>query len=446
MRLQGASQGPSQVADQHGISGAPSQSGSSIQLHDSRSFQLSQRSCHDVRVVLQSSKLANQILTSDMETTSSESCTRICSAQTSFVCVNISQSTSEEGSRTRPHSGGMAIRTYNEVFRRHEFIHRDLKPQNFLIARDGRIVLADFGFAKQLEDIQQMQRSCVMQESQSSTLVGTLNYISPEQFKYGMYGKFVDYWALGCILFEMLTGQVAFQFDDCEQFVSMMQNTDWANIKPVQTEEFEGLSEAAKDLIGGLLCEPQKRYGRSRNLKPLLEHRFFTLGVPTADILRLNNEYLQRAINEPESMTDADFDMMPLLPYEYLLLKLPNPWQPSVSPADQSESLATAADDVPEATGRPGAPAREGSGPGALAAAEARAGKKPAPVRLGSFVAQVADVPPLSPGDRSRAENSSFEKVLISSIVDDTQLFQQEHAFLFEKNAGATGRRYSTTD
>lgn len=97
------------------------------------------------------------------------------------------------GSRFRP---GSISRTWKQ---KSEFIHRDLKPQNFLIGDDGHILMADFGFAKESRDL-----------SIEDTIVGTLNYISPEYFQRGVVGKITDYWALGCILYEMITGEVAF--------------------------------------------------------------------------------------------------------------------------------------------------------------------------------------------------------------------------------------------
>lgn len=84
-------------------------------------------------------------------------------------------------------------------------VYRDLKPENLLIDAEGHIKLADFGFAKYLED------------NRTFTLCGTPEYLAPEVVKGTKktgYGKPVDWWALGILLFEMLAGYPPFY--DCE--------------------------------------------------------------------------------------------------------------------------------------------------------------------------------------------------------------------------------------
>src|SRR5438874_814560 len=85
---------------------------------------------------------------------------------------------------------------------RRGIVHRDIKPQNMLIrAEDGRLLLADFGIAKVLSSTTTSQtRTGVM---------GTIAYMAPEQFQ-GQVGRATDVYALGCVLFQCVTGQVPY--------------------------------------------------------------------------------------------------------------------------------------------------------------------------------------------------------------------------------------------
>ncbi len=84
-------------------------------------------------------------------------------------------------------------------------IHRDLKPDNVLLDEDGNTYLADFGIAKVIEASMTF----------SGTLwVGTPSYMAPEQVRGGKPSSTTDIYALGAMLFELLTGHVPFQADD----------------------------------------------------------------------------------------------------------------------------------------------------------------------------------------------------------------------------------------
>ncbi|WP_179395588.1 Stk1 family PASTA domain-containing Ser/Thr kinase [Lacticaseibacillus absianus] len=86
----------------------------------------------------------------------------------------------------------------------HHIIHRDLKPQNILIDADGNAKITDFGIAVALSDNSM---------TQTNSLLGSVHYLSPEQARGAMPTRQSDIYALGIILFEMLTGTVPFEGD-----------------------------------------------------------------------------------------------------------------------------------------------------------------------------------------------------------------------------------------
>lgn len=84
-----------------------------------------------------------------------------------------------------------------EYLHAQDIIYRDLKPENILLDKNGHIKITDFGFAKYVPDV-------------TWTLCGTPDYIAPEVVASKPYNKSVDWWSLGILIFEMLTGYTPF--------------------------------------------------------------------------------------------------------------------------------------------------------------------------------------------------------------------------------------------
>jgi protein kinase A len=135
-------------------------------------------------------------------------------------------------------------------------VYRDLHPENLLFDHKGYFRLIDFGFAK-------------VCEGKTYTLCGTPEYMAPEIFLNKGHGKPVDWWAFGCILYEMLVGITPFFDNDPILIFKKVLRGDIkfpTNFPP-----------AAKSLI--LHClekDENKRYGcLTRGIKDIKEHRFF---------------------------------------------------------------------------------------------------------------------------------------------------------------------------
>lgn len=97
---------------------------------------------------------------------------------------------------------GIAIQVAQGIAAAHEqhIIHRDIKPQNMIISKDGKVKVADFGIAR-----------AVSAQTLTSAAMGSVHYISPEQARGGFSDERSDIYSLGVTMYEMVTGRLPFE-------------------------------------------------------------------------------------------------------------------------------------------------------------------------------------------------------------------------------------------
>ena len=96
-----------------------------------------------------------------------------------------------------------------------DIVYRDLKPENVLLCLDGHIKLADFGLSK-LD---------VVYEVDSRSFCGSPAYMSPETLLKVKVGKYMDYYALGIVMYELLSGLPPFIANQLEAIYEMIKNS-----------------------------------------------------------------------------------------------------------------------------------------------------------------------------------------------------------------------------
>lgn len=183
-------------------------------------------------------------------------------------------------------------------------IYRDLKPENCLLDSEGHLLLTDFGLSKVAIDEDE-------NGSRANSVLGTIEYMAPEVIKGEGYDFTVDWWSLGAIGFDLLTGSPPFGGNNHAKIQQNILN------QKLQLPYF--LGPDAKDLLTRLLRkEPHKRLGgtHTKDLKVLKSHRFFR----KIDWAKLERRELEPpilpVITDPELAENfsRDFTDLPLSP------------------------------------------------------------------------------------------------------------------------------------
>jgi serine/threonine-protein kinase len=157
-------------------------------------------------------------------------------------------------------------------------VHRDIKPQNILFSREGKIKVTDFGIAIAGDGVT---------VTVGDQIIGSVQYISPEQARGELAGKQSDLYSLGIVMYEMVTGKVPFS---AESPVALAMKHIQEQIVPPR-RQVESIPEALEEIIlKAVAKDSAERYGTAAEL---LEDLFNSeeRGEPRVVLKRNNNNY-----------------------------------------------------------------------------------------------------------------------------------------------------------
>ena len=171
----------------------------------------------------------------------------------------------------------IAIQVANgmDAAHQHNIVHRDIKPQNIIISKEGKVKVTDFGMAKE-------PSSATINTSAS---MGSVHYISPEQARGGYSDERSDIYSLGITIFEMLTGTVPFDGDSAVA-VAVQHIQDSI---PAPSQLVEGIPVSVDKIV--LKCTQKKTDRRYQSASELIADLKKSLVMPDEDFVNLGSVY-----------------------------------------------------------------------------------------------------------------------------------------------------------
>ncbi|MCC6334517.1 MAG: protein kinase [Myxococcales bacterium] len=145
-------------------------------------------------------------------------------------------------------------------------VHRDLKPENVFLTRDGRVKILDFGVARAMEELPRATNTLPL--TQTGAVMGTAGYMSPEQVRGRPADPRSDLFSLGAVLYEMLTGSMAFPGETPVERGYAILNHDPPGFEEAGVSVAPALDRVVRRCLEK---EPEQRFQHARDLAFALE-------------------------------------------------------------------------------------------------------------------------------------------------------------------------------
>lgn len=177
-----------------------------------------------------------------------------------------------------------------EAAHNHHIVHRDIKPQNIIISKEGKVKVTDFGIAR-----------AASSNTINSNTMGSVHYISPEQARGGYSDEKSDIYSFGIMLYEMLTGRVPFEGDTTVSVA--LQHIQDDIVSPAKI--VQGIPISVEKIV--LKCTQKKTERRYQNMSDLIADLKHSLVAPDEDFVVMRPV----ASNGPTKMiTEDELDMI----------------------------------------------------------------------------------------------------------------------------------------
>ncbi len=160
-----------------------------------------------------------------------------------------------------------------EAAHKHHIIHRDIKPQNIIISKDGKVKVTDFGIA----------RATTSSNTISANVMGSVHYTSPEQARGGVTDEKSDIYSVGITLYEMVTGHVPFDGDSTVSIAIKQLQEEL----PLPSREVRDIPYALEQII--IKCTQKSPENRYQNAQELLRDLKRALVEPNGDFVRISS-------------------------------------------------------------------------------------------------------------------------------------------------------------